>query len=87
MAEDTEESAIEPLMGDTETERTRQRAAGIGAVVGAVVGSRRGAVAAGLVAGLGGAVGYLAGVLLTREREGRPEETDPVSIDVGDDEE
>lgn len=86
MADDTTQTAIEPLLGDSETERTRQRTAGIGAVVGAVAGSRRGVVTAGVAAGLGGAVGYLAGVVLTSETD-EPVETDPVSIEVGDDEE
>lgn len=86
MADDTTQTAIEPLLGDSETERTRQRAAGIGAVVGAVAGSRRGVIAAGVAAGFGGAIGYLAGVVLTREGD-QPVETDPVSIEVGDDDE
>lgn len=78
-----ETGTIEPLLGDTRRERTRQRAAGIGAVVGAVIGSRRGVLAAGVTAGLGGAVGYVAGTMLTREQGDDP---DPVQIDVGGDE-
>lgn len=87
MSEDAtdERETIEPLLGDSRAERTRQRAAGIGAVVGAVVGSRRGVLAAGITAGLGGAVGYVAGSLLTGD-ESVPVETDPVDIDIGDDE-
>lgn len=87
MDEDTTDTreAIEPLLGDSQSERTRQRAAGIGAVVGAVLGSRRGVLAAGITAGLGGAVGYLAGTALTGGSD-PPVEPDPVDIDLDDEE-
>jgi phage tail tape-measure protein len=88
-----EREAIEPLLADEETDRTRQRAAGVGAVVGAILGGRRGPVEAGLAAGAGGAVGYILGDLLggtgSESTDDEPSADDgPVEIDIdGDDEE
>lgn len=83
----TDREAIEPLLADDETDRVRQRAAGVGAVVGAVLGSRKGPVGAGVSAGVGGAVGYIVGDLLggRADRDPTPVDGDgPVEIDIDD---
>ncbi|MFB6244214.1 MAG: hypothetical protein ABEH80_08945, partial [Halobaculum sp.] len=81
-----EDETIEPLLSDTEEARTRQRAAGVGAVVGAVLGSRRGPVAAGISAGVGSAVGYVVGDLLQRrtDEQGTVQDGHDVTVDSGD---